>query len=52
MYSLSLTEQEPSQIDVTTAKIVSTIAARIVRASEILATTVAEGYDYTHNLKT
>jgi hypothetical protein len=52
MCSVSLSEQEPSQIDVITATIVSAIAVRIVRASEILATTVADGYDYTHNLKT
>jgi hypothetical protein len=52
MCSVSISEQEASQIDIITATIVSTIVARIVRASEILAIKVADGYDYTHNLKT
>ena len=52
MCSVSISEQEPSQIDVITATIVSTIVVAIVRASEVLTIKVADGYDYTHKLKT
>ena len=52
MCSVSLSEQEASQIDIVTVTIVSSIVAGIVGASEILAHNVADEYDYTHNLKT
>ncbi len=52
MCSVSLSEQETPQIDIVTVTIVPTIVAGIVGASEILASKVADEYDYTHNLKT
>ena len=52
MCSVSISEQEPSQIDTATMTTVSIAVAGTARTAKILTTDVADAYDYAYNLKT
>jgi hypothetical protein len=52
MCSVSICEQEASQIDAVTVTIVSMIVAGTVRTSKILTTNVAGDLDYVHHVET
>ncbi len=52
MCTVSILEQESSQIDATMATVVPIAVAGVVGTSKTLATDVADDYEYKYNLKT
>lgn len=52
MCSVSVSEQEPSQIDTVTVTVVNTIVAGVVETSATLTNHVADGRGYTQNVET
>ena len=52
MCSVSISEQEVSQINKVTATIVSAIVADSVKTSATLASDAADGHDNVHNVET